>query len=205
MLGIKTALQNINSYKSKFDPIRSAVRSGVSSVKKQANDFVEMNNRYPKEILGYASSGGDSNSAESIRQFLSKRNLPGQAISGKLSGMRTNDSQYQTNVKMSRGVQLNPEESRRTQEAGMQMVAGMSQPVESLSDRVLSIKRQLSSRIPNTQMEAIGQLDQLAKRELDPRVIKNVIKLNPPESRMQALLAELETLAQRPRYSVENL
>lgn len=111
---------------------------------------------------GYLMTGGDANAVRDLNTFLTSRNLPGQRVTSYLAKRREADPQYHLNQRFSQGLPVTPQDVSRTNDAGLQMIAGTTAPIQKFP-KPLNIFSKSKPKLPrvdkNTQQEMIDFID----------------------------------------------
>lgn len=156
----------------------------------------------------YNLAGGKPvNYAQIAQDLLQKKNLPGQGIAGYLAKSSASDPTNVARSKMSLGQPLTDHEKKLIESASLNMVAGMTSPLEpgtrnyqDVSNEVyqLGLKNKQNFLTPTGKidLEAMGKVQELANKYLPKQAINEINKTTPIGSRISAYLDHLGVLTQ---------
>lgn len=192
--------------------IKSALQILKQKSDKTVNESNAMRNRYGETTaMNYTMAGGKPVSqAQAVQNFLQKRNLPGQVITGALAKRSANDPVTIARAKMASGQNITDQEKRLVDQAGMSMVAGVTSPLKSdltpgtrafqdLRNDIFQLRLKNNQNFMNKgqiDLEGLGSVEELAQKYLSKQAMNLVKRNNGPGARTSAFLDELEVLTQ---------
>lgn len=194
----------------------SAIKSAISILKEKSQgnvkDIQETNKKYGSSLSSaYNLSGGKPvQFAQKANDFLKKRNLPGQVITGELAKKSASEPLNIARSKMAMRQDLTPQEKKMIESAGLGMVAGVTSPLKSeltpgtrafqdLRNEVFQLRLKNNQNFMNKgqiDLDALGGVEELAQRYLSKQAMNLVKRNNGPGARTGAYLDELEVLTQ---------
>lgn len=191
-------------------PLLEIVSRLLQGSNQKAQESLDIGAKYnPLVEQGYTYSGGTSNIAQDIANYLQKKNLPGQVLARAAAERRANDPQFKINQKLSVGQNISSNEQAKSQDSALQLIMGISNALGSKAGAVdqdlsnelfqigLSKKRGFLTPQGQIDMEAMQRLEEIGKKELGVEGLNELKALNPTDY-WGTLHDELQSLLQIP-------